>query len=435
MTNRFPLILDADNQQLKELATGDNLNLAGNGIVGVDSIEFADGSTAVKSTDVYTQAETDQRIADVIGSAPEALDTLNELAAALGDDPNFAATVTNQLTEIEASVAQIDSENDAAHADFQAAIAAETAARESAVASLQGSIAAVGAQIEDSRTITSSDISVYADSSVAPMVDPNGQSGWYFKNSVAGQKINWYPYINTSNGVDPLRPVGTDTATHGSIQSIWAVVKVYTTTSRPFLSIYTAPTGTGDAASWYKSRWVHSQYAAPTTPGTYLVHFGADPGVHQHLPRIQISNVNSNGRGPMSSTETLLMYAWGTNSASAVNAENFTVEQSGHIFGGRETAYNYVHTGASLADLNALNTSLTALVGAEEDAREAADAALQANLDTAIDGVAAALSTESGERIAGDEAVFNAAMNEIGRLQMPVYLRDGQQVLITLVSV
>ncbi len=36
-------------------------------------------------------------IAALVGSAPEALDTLNELAAALGDDPNFATTVTNLL--------------------------------------------------------------------------------------------------------------------------------------------------------------------------------------------------------------------------------------------------------------------------------------------------------------------------------------------------
>lgn len=39
----------------------------------------------------------DARIANVISSAPAALDTLDELAAALGDDPNFAATMTTAL--------------------------------------------------------------------------------------------------------------------------------------------------------------------------------------------------------------------------------------------------------------------------------------------------------------------------------------------------
>lgn len=36
-------------------------------------------------------------IANLIGSAPKTLDTLNELAAALGDDPNFATTMTESL--------------------------------------------------------------------------------------------------------------------------------------------------------------------------------------------------------------------------------------------------------------------------------------------------------------------------------------------------
>ncbi|HHH7549320.1 TPA: prophage tail fiber N-terminal domain-containing protein [Escherichia coli] len=36
-------------------------------------------------------------LAALVGSSPEALDTLNELAAALGHDPNFATTITNAL--------------------------------------------------------------------------------------------------------------------------------------------------------------------------------------------------------------------------------------------------------------------------------------------------------------------------------------------------
>jgi hypothetical protein len=40
----------------------------------------------------------DQQINDLIAAAPGALDTLNELAAALGNDANFATTVTNSLS-------------------------------------------------------------------------------------------------------------------------------------------------------------------------------------------------------------------------------------------------------------------------------------------------------------------------------------------------
>ena len=44
-----------------------------------------------------TETYVDTEVANVIDSAPGTLDTLNELAAALGDDPNFATTVTNSI--------------------------------------------------------------------------------------------------------------------------------------------------------------------------------------------------------------------------------------------------------------------------------------------------------------------------------------------------
>lgn len=44
-----------------------------------------------------TTAEIDAAVAALVDAAPETLDTLNELAAALGDDANFSTTVTNSL--------------------------------------------------------------------------------------------------------------------------------------------------------------------------------------------------------------------------------------------------------------------------------------------------------------------------------------------------
>lgn len=49
------------------------------------------------STQLANTAFVQAAIAGLVGSSPAALDTLNELAAALGDDPNFAATMTNAL--------------------------------------------------------------------------------------------------------------------------------------------------------------------------------------------------------------------------------------------------------------------------------------------------------------------------------------------------
>ena len=45
----------------------------------------------------YYTGYTDTAVANLVDAAPSTLDTLNELAAALGDDPNFATTVTNSV--------------------------------------------------------------------------------------------------------------------------------------------------------------------------------------------------------------------------------------------------------------------------------------------------------------------------------------------------
>jgi len=47
--------------------------------------------------DVMTPEQVEQRIQTQIGAAPATLDTLAEIAEALGNNPNFAATITEQL--------------------------------------------------------------------------------------------------------------------------------------------------------------------------------------------------------------------------------------------------------------------------------------------------------------------------------------------------
>jgi hypothetical protein len=47
--------------------------------------------------DAATKGYVDTSIANLIDSSPSTLNTLNELAAALGDDPNFSTTITNSI--------------------------------------------------------------------------------------------------------------------------------------------------------------------------------------------------------------------------------------------------------------------------------------------------------------------------------------------------
>lgn len=53
--------------------------------------------TSLTNAIIQEVIDRNAAIAAVVDSAPETLDTLNELAAALGDDPNFATTVSNAI--------------------------------------------------------------------------------------------------------------------------------------------------------------------------------------------------------------------------------------------------------------------------------------------------------------------------------------------------
>ena len=58
-------------------------------------------SQLLNDSDFQNAEQVEAAIQKIIGSAPEVLDTLAEIAKALGDDPNFAATMTAKLTELE----------------------------------------------------------------------------------------------------------------------------------------------------------------------------------------------------------------------------------------------------------------------------------------------------------------------------------------------
>ena len=76
-----------------------------------------------------TEAEVEAAIEKIIGSAPEVLDTLEEIARALGDDPNFASTITKKLAAITEKVNQEIEDREAADVALQANITDEETAR------------------------------------------------------------------------------------------------------------------------------------------------------------------------------------------------------------------------------------------------------------------------------------------------------------------
>lgn len=84
-----------------------------------------------------TEAEVEAAIQKIIGSAPEVLDTLEEIAKALGDDPNFASTITKKLAAITEKVNQEIEDREAADVALQANITDEETARIEADAALK----------------------------------------------------------------------------------------------------------------------------------------------------------------------------------------------------------------------------------------------------------------------------------------------------------
>lgn len=77
---------DADKSKLDGIQDGANL------VTKVSELQNDSG--------FVTEADVNQAINDLIGAAPEALDTLKELADALGDDPDFAGTITRKITAL-----------------------------------------------------------------------------------------------------------------------------------------------------------------------------------------------------------------------------------------------------------------------------------------------------------------------------------------------
>ena len=73
-------------------------------------------SSGTNTTQLATTAFVSAAVSDLIDSAPGAINTLNELAAALGDDANFSTTITNSISAVQSDVNQNEVDGDAADA-------------------------------------------------------------------------------------------------------------------------------------------------------------------------------------------------------------------------------------------------------------------------------------------------------------------------------
>lgn len=92
----------------KELSSNDFTDELKTKLEGIE--EFANRITnvsqLVNDSKFQTEEEVKAAIESIIGSAPDVLDTLKEIADALGNDPNFAATITKKLAALAEQINQ-----------------------------------------------------------------------------------------------------------------------------------------------------------------------------------------------------------------------------------------------------------------------------------------------------------------------------------------
>jgi len=119
-----------------------------------------EGSVAKAEQDAKDYA--DQKVADLVNSAPAVLDTLKELSDALGGDENFAVTVSNQIGAVDGKVDQEIS-------DRQAAVSAEQGRAQAAEEALDGRLDIIEGSGEGSVAKAEQDAKDYTDEKIGDL--------------------------------------------------------------------------------------------------------------------------------------------------------------------------------------------------------------------------------------------------------------------------
>ena len=147
-----------------------------------------------------------------------------------------------------------------------------------------------------------------------------GYDGWYYKKVSAdsvNRKINWYLSPDVNMLVSDLKQV-------------FFEMNLINSTTIPFITVYTKPTGSGDAASWFKSSRTFEVLNTTLLNNTnYCCYYKFDsnavvPFAYNHINQaMSLSDVVANIRGSFLPTEQVMFFSFGTNTSAAVGAVEF----------------------------------------------------------------------------------------------------------------
>lgn len=200
-----------------------------------------------------------------------------------------------------------------------------------------------------SQVIPFSAAAVVADA-CPPTAIPSGYNthGWYYKNNasastVNGRKINWYVSPNTAN------------STVGDLHALYYTAEILNKDYLPFIIVYTKPTGSGDAASWYKSKRVfifernssqikfnkHCQLCFELVSGSKAA--CSIDGLEVLDLTVDLTNTDSN-KGAFASTEEILAISLQTDSAAPNGASEFILTSIGCVEGTNKKVHHFAPT-------------------------------------------------------------------------------------------
>ena len=298
--------------------------------------------------------------------------------------------------------------------------------------------------------------SVYADgdqpSPIPSAIKSNalftGVDGWYYTNSNAGRKGNWYvPTVSSLKVSD--------------IENLTFDATLFSTASPPYIQFYTQKTATGNAGSWYKARVGYS-VADVSRLSTYKDYqfYTMKPNDTPLPGKIQYAlSLDDIGTvGTTSPDDLILAIVIATNSAAPVNAVQFVLDKVRVHTSNGVFAYNYssftTEINAVSSSLSSTNTSLTtsintvasnlaleaarattaesnltASIATENTRAETAEASLQSSINTLTTNLSALTTRQASDiatELARAQAAESALSTRCDTLQQQQTVHTGQ---------
>ena len=272
-------------------------------------------SISSESNLIATCKYVDDVFENLTGVTPNLIVTINDISTALANDANVGVStilltkIVDEKTRAEAAEGTLDTK---ISSEKTRAITAENRL--------------------DTQKVLFPSKSIYADGT--PMTLPpsgmvnKGVKGWYFKNDSAGKKINWYmPTVGMK--VSDIKGLylemfnGSNTNTY----------------NMPFITVYTAISGTDNARSWYKSKKSYTVLLETSaissnihcTPFMNVSGSCTQPVLKTGSVVVNMFQNDAISLGNFADTETVSLISIGSTSNAQLNEVEFCISKFGVI--------------------------------------------------------------------------------------------------------